>query len=62
MGWSPVAVHTPTHWNLIGRRIIVLIPCVIAQQYASAIFISLRVHSRKEKFRCYLKNIVILFW
>jgi hypothetical protein len=30
--------------------------CVIAQQHASATFVSLRVHSRKEKFRSCVKK------
>jgi hypothetical protein len=34
--------------------------CVIAQQYFSATFVSLRFHSRKEKFTANLKNVVLL--
>jgi len=33
--------------------------CVIAQQYSSAYFVSLRFHTRKEKFSALLKNIII---
>jgi hypothetical protein len=33
--------------------------CIIAQQYSSAIFISMRFHSRKEKFDARLKNFII---
>jgi hypothetical protein len=33
-------------------------PSVIAQQYSSAILVSLRFHSRKEKFRARVKSII----
>jgi hypothetical protein len=32
---------------------------VIAQQYSSATFVSMRFHSRKEKFGVRLKNLII---
>jgi hypothetical protein len=37
------------------------IACVIAQQYSSATFVSLRIHSRKEKFGARFKIVTILF-
>jgi hypothetical protein len=33
--------------------------CVFAQQYSSANFISLRFHTRKEKFSAILKKVII---
>jgi hypothetical protein len=33
--------------------------CVIAQQYSSATFVSLRFHSRKEKFGALYENVTI---
>jgi hypothetical protein len=36
-----------------------LAACVFAQQYSSATFISLRFHSRKEKFSAHFKHIII---
>ena len=49
---SSVEIKAPTHWNLIGRSMTDgPAACVIAQQYSSKICLSLRVHSRKEKFR-----------
>jgi hypothetical protein len=35
--------------------------CVIAQQYSSITFISLRLHSRKEKYGAVYKNVITLF-
>jgi Na+(H+)/acetate symporter ActP len=49
----------PTHWNLIARSMNAPSVCVIAQQYTSATFISLRFHSRKVKFGARFKNITI---
>jgi hypothetical protein len=45
----PGEIQTPTHWNLIARSITPS-PPVIAQQYYSVIFVSMRFHSRMEKF------------
>jgi hypothetical protein len=36
--------------------------CVIAQQYSSATFVSLRSHPRREKFGSFLKNSTILIF
>jgi hypothetical protein len=44
--WSPVEIQTPTYtktWSAAAS--------VIAQQYSTATLVSLRFHSRKEKFR-----------
>jgi hypothetical protein len=41
---SPVEIQTPAHWKLSGR----LAACVIAQQYSSSVFVSLRSHSERE--------------
>jgi len=35
--------------------------CVIAQQYSSATFVSLRFHSCKDKFDTRFKNVIIFF-
>jgi len=35
------------------------VTCVIAQQYSSAIFVSLRFHCRREKFGDFKKNLFI---
>ena len=45
--------NTPeTDWSQHGRPA----PCVIAQQYSSTTFVSLRYHSGKEKFTTRLKK------
>jgi hypothetical protein len=44
--------HRPLHDRLTAY--------VIAQQYSSANFVSLRSHSRREKFGSILKNSIIL--
>jgi len=41
--------QTTTHWNLIARSMTASLP-VIAQQYSSAMFVSMRCLSRMEKF------------
>jgi hypothetical protein len=56
---SPVEIQIPTHWNLIGRSITSSTPYVIAQQYSSATFVSLRFHSLKQKFGSRFKNGII---
>jgi hypothetical protein len=38
------------------------VTCVIAQQYSSAIFVSLRSHLRREKFGSFLKNYIIVIF
>jgi hypothetical protein len=43
---SPVEIQTSTHWSLIGRSMTAPHACVIAQQYSSTTFVSLRFHSR----------------
>jgi hypothetical protein len=48
MQGSPVKIQIPAHWNLIGRSLSAPLP-VIAQQYSSATFVSLRFHSGKAK-------------
>jgi hypothetical protein len=44
----PIKIQTAVHRNLVGDTMIVP-PQVIAQQYSSTIFVSLRFHSRNEK-------------
>jgi hypothetical protein len=51
----PAEIQTQTHWNLIGSSMTAS-PSVIAQQYSSATFPSLRVHSLKAKFSAPLKK------
>jgi hypothetical protein len=51
----------PTQGCLIGHSMSAP-PPVIAQQYASAIFVSLRSHSRKKKFGAHSKNVIISFF
>jgi hypothetical protein len=60
---SLVEIQTPTHWNLIGRSMNRPASCVVCQQYSSTtfIFISLRFHSRKEKFGACSKNVISFF-
>jgi len=45
----PGEIQTPTHWNLIARSMAAS-PPVIAQQYSSAMFVSMHCRSRMEKF------------
>ena len=47
---SAAEIQTRRHWNLICRSTISPPPEVVAQQYSSTTFVSLRFHSRKEKF------------
>jgi hypothetical protein len=47
---SQVEIQTPTEWKYIGRSMTGPAVCVIDQQYSSVTFVSLHVHSRKEKF------------
>ena len=49
MQGSPVEIQIAAHSNLIGR-IMTAPMAVIAQQYSSATFVSLRLYSRKENF------------
>jgi hypothetical protein len=49
-------IQAQTHYNFIGRSMTFL-PPVIAQQYSSAIFVSLCFYSCKEKFGVPNKNI-----
>jgi hypothetical protein len=49
-------IQTPTHQNLISSNTTAT-PPVIAQQYSSAIFVSLRLHSLKVKFCVRFQNI-----
>jgi len=53
---SPVEIQNPAHWNLIGSSMTAHDSCVIAQQYSSAIIVSLRCHPRNEKFGENLKK------
>jgi hypothetical protein len=46
--------------NLIGSSKTAPAACVIAQQYSSAIFVSRRFLSRKEKFGTRFKNLIFL--
>ena len=46
----------PTHLNCIGRNMTAP-PSVIAQQYSSATFVSLRFHSRMEKLGARLRHV-----
>ena len=46
------------NWNLIGRSMTAPITCAIPQQYSSTTFLSLRFHSRKEKYRGCYKNVI----
>jgi hypothetical protein len=48
----------PTEWNLVGRST-TAIACFIAQQYSSAVFVTLCSHPRKEKFSVRFKNLTI---
>jgi hypothetical protein len=45
----PGEIQTPTHWNLVACRMIAS-PPLIAQQYSSAMFLSVRCRSGMEKF------------
>jgi hypothetical protein len=47
--WSPAEIRTPIHWNLERPQYNRPVACVIAQQHASATFISVRFYSLKEK-------------
>jgi hypothetical protein len=55
----PGEIQTPTHWNLIARRMTAS-PPIMAQQYSSAMFVSVRCRSRMEKFGSRF-NFLILF-
>jgi hypothetical protein len=55
--WSPFEIKTPTPRKTDQPQHDYPIACVIAQQYSSAIFISLRSHSRTEKFGVRLKDV-----
>jgi hypothetical protein len=48
----PVEIPTPTRWNLIGRSMTAPPP-----QCSSVTFVSLRLHSCKEKFGVLFKNV-----
>ena len=48
---SPVKIQTTAHWNPIGPQYDCATVCVIAQQYSSTTFVSLRFHFRQEKIR-----------
>jgi hypothetical protein len=60
MQGSPAEIQIRTSWCLIGRSLTTP-PCVIAQQYSSATFVSLRFHSRYQKFGALLKSVGIPF-
>jgi hypothetical protein len=45
---SPAEIQTPIHRNWISRSSTPQAACVIAQQYPSATFASLRFHCRKK--------------
>jgi len=59
---SPVEIQTPTHRNLIGRKHYRPTACVVAQQYSSITFISLRFQNRKEKIGACFKNVIFLLF
>jgi hydroxyacyl-ACP dehydratase HTD2-like protein with hotdog domain len=54
---SPVVLRNPTHRNLISFSTTFPSP-VIAQQYSSATFVSLRLHFHKEMLT-EVKNVII---
>jgi len=58
---SPVNIQTPAHWNLIGPQYECATVCVMAQQYSSATFVSLRVHFRQEKILLALQTCYFIF-
>jgi hypothetical protein len=51
---SPVEIQTPTQRDHPAV-------CVIAQQYSSSTFVSLRFHSRKEMFGALFQNRYLVF-
>jgi hypothetical protein len=56
-----VEIKTPTQWNLIGRSMTAPAACVIAPQYSSSTFVSLRSHSRKQNIGELSINFNIIF-
>ena len=64
-----VCVHTHTHKGVqlkfkpdLPHYDRVAAACVIAQQYSSATFVTLRFHSRREKFDVLLKQLFQIFY
>jgi hypothetical protein len=56
---STVEIQSTTNWNQIGHSMTCPANRVIAQQYSSATFISLRFHFCKETFGARFKNVTI---
>jgi hypothetical protein len=56
---SPVEIQTPNTLALDRPQYDHSAACVIAQQYSSTSFVSLRFRSRREKFSARLRNIII---
>jgi hypothetical protein len=54
----PGEIQTPTQWNLIARSMTAP-PPVIAQQYSSAMLVSMRCRSRMEKFGSRFKFFIL---
>jgi hypothetical protein len=58
---SPVKIQTTAHRKMIGPRHDCDTVCVIAQQYSSTTFVSLRFHFRQEKIRLAFQNCYFIF-
>ena len=58
---SVFEIQTPTHSNHLPQHDC-LTTCVIAQQYSFAKFVSLRLHSRKQKFGASLEKFISVFF
>jgi hypothetical protein len=54
-----VEIQNPTHWHLLARNMTPLVTCVIAQQYSSQTFNSLRFNSRKAKHNGRFQKVII---
>ena len=54
--WTPVEIQTSAHWDLIDSSMTAPTPVVIAQQYSSASFVSLRFLSCKEELGAHSNN------
>jgi hypothetical protein len=52
-------IQNPTHWHLLARSMTHPVTCVIAQQYSSHKFNSLRFNSRKAKYNGRFKKVII---
>jgi hypothetical protein len=54
--WTPVEIQTSAHMDLINSSMTAPTPLVIAQQYSSASFVSLRFLSCKEELGAHSNN------